>query len=84
MLEIYIDHDKDVSFAIFVIDEKASKKVLNHIIKNFGYTLEQTDEDIEGFNDHGDFLNNTLLIKYKDVNEDFLEISSKINLYIVS
>lgn len=84
MLEIYIDHDQDFSFAMFVIDEKSSKKVLSHIIKNFGYTLEKTDDDVESFGDTGDFLSNTLLIKYKDVSEDFLEIASKINLYIVS
>ncbi len=83
MLEIYIDHDQDLSFAIFVIDEKACKKVLAHIKQNFGYTLEKTEEDIESFSDIGEFLNNTLLIKYKDVTEDFLEIASKIHLHIV-
>jgi hypothetical protein len=83
MLEIYIDHDQDLSFAIFVIDEKSCKKVLTHIKQNFGYTLEKSEEDIESFSDVGEFLNNTLLIKYKDVTEDFLEIASKIHLHIV-
>lgn len=84
MLEIYIDYDHDLSFAIFVIDEKACKKVLTHIKQNFGYTLEKTEDDVEGFSDLGDFLNNTLLIRYKDVSEDFLEIASKIHLHIVT
>lgn len=83
MLEIYIDYDHDLSFAIFVIDEKSCKKVLAHIKQNFGYTLEKTEEDIEGFGDIGDFLNNTLLIRYKDMTDDFLEISSKIHLHII-
>ena len=83
MLEIYVDHDQGLSFAIFVIDEKACKQVLTQIKLNFGLTLEKTDEDDESFGDEGDFKNNTLLIKYKDMTDDFLEVSSKIHLHII-
>lgn len=83
MLEIYIDYDQQFSFAIFVVDEKACRKVLNNIKQNFGYTLEKTEDDEEGFGDVGEFLNDTLIIKHKDITEDFIEAAGKIQLLIV-
>lgn len=83
MLEIYTDYDQEFSFAIFVVDEKACKKVLNNIKQNFGYTLEKTEEDDEGFGDSGEFSKDTLIIKYKDITEDFIEVAGKIQLLIL-
>jgi hypothetical protein len=84
MLEVYVDQDQEISFAFFVVNEKVCKKVLNHIKENFGYNLEKSEEDEEEFIEIGEFLKDTLMVYYKDMNEDFLELGEKIDLHIIS
>jgi hypothetical protein len=82
MLQVFTDANEEFSFGIFIIDERLCKKTILFIKQNFGYELEATDDD-EDFTEIGEFLVDTLLIRYKDFSEDWLELGSKINLHII-
>jgi len=82
---LFCDEDKEIFIGVFAVDS-TEEKIIKKVSKSIGIDFDKTNSLPEEFEPHVtlDFEVDTIVVQYKDYNEDYAELSERgLAIYII-